>query len=86
MNSNESIPEDEFFGVWGAHKRQDENYFTFDDVKDKPVELVWSVIEGDESIVAVPGFHVVNMLGYMMTTKPWTDEGVWCLLWDGELD
>jgi len=35
---------------------------------------VWSVIEGDnERAYVVPGYHVVNMLGYAITRVPWTD-------------
>jgi hypothetical protein len=37
---------------------------------------VWTMVEGDdgESWYIVPGFHVVNRIGHVLTLLPWTDE------------
>ena len=36
--------------------------------------LVWSVTEGDNGELYVsPGYHVVNMMGYILSAKPWSD-------------
>ncbi len=35
---------------------------------------VWTTVEGDESIVVVPGYHYVNRLFYHITELPWDDE------------
>ncbi len=52
--------------------------FEFEDVKDQPVNHVWTILESDDdddgNWYASPGFHVVNRMGYVMTKEPWTDE------------
>jgi hypothetical protein len=37
---------------------------------------VWSVIEGDETenLYLLPGFHSVNLIGYVLSEKPITQE------------
>lgn len=42
-----------------------------------PYERIWTVVEGDDGRdwYAVPGFHVVNAIGFCLTKKPWTDKG-----------
>lgn len=71
------IPEREFGDSWGAYVRPSGDLFTFADVRDRPPNYVWTVVEtgddSDGSWYAQPGFHVVNKLGYVMTRKPWTD-------------
>lgn len=70
------IPEDEFHEQWGAHVQSDGNLFEFADVREKPLNLVWTIVDTDEGHwIAIPGFHIVNRLGYCMTTKPWTGQG-----------
>jgi len=33
---------------------------------------VWTLITGDnEDFWVIPGYHIVNRMGYFMTTKPW---------------
>lgn len=49
--------------------------FTHEDVKDLPLRRVWTIVEGDGgSQWALPGFHVVNRLGYISTEREWTNE------------
>jgi hypothetical protein len=43
-----------------------------------PDKRVWTVVDDGgetECWYAEPGFHIVNVMGYMVTQKPWTDEG-----------
>lgn len=44
-------------------------------VKRQPATHIWTVIEGENSIVFANGFHRVNRLGYIITAEPW-DNGV----------
>ena len=71
------ISEDSFFGIWGATVKETGDLFTFEDVRDQSVNLVWTVTEfceGDpDHWIAAPGFHVVNVLGYVLTQRPWDD-------------
>lgn len=39
-------------------------------------EQVWSVVNGDFGITYLPGFHVVNVDGYVLTEKPWPHRGI----------
>lgn len=42
---------------------------------------IWAIVEGDDdSLYASAGFHVVNVLGFVVTEKPWVtglEEAVW---------
>ena len=71
------ISEENFCVAWGATVRKTGDLFTFEEVKDKPVNLVWTVTESCEGDsdhwIAAPGFHVVNVLGYVLTRHPWDD-------------
>ncbi len=72
---------EEEFEKFGPHLAPDGNYWEHDQVKDEPLHTVWSIIEGEnDALYASPGFHVVNVLGYLLTKKPWTDsrkDAVW---------
>ena len=54
---------------------------TFEQVKGRPVEYVWTLVDADGDICAAPGFHVVNNVGYVVTEVPWLHEGM-CAAWD----
>jgi len=44
------------------------------DVAERDPHTVWSIVEGDTgTLYVVPGFHVVNHLGYAVTERPWTE-------------
>lgn len=47
----------------------------YHEVKDLDLHHVWSVTEGDNGRdwYLSPGFHVVNMMGYVVSERPWTD-------------
>ena len=72
------ISEDAFWDDWGVIQKASGDMFEFEDVKDQPLNHVWTIIESgsdeDGNWYASPGFHIVNRMGYVMTTKPWTDE------------
>lgn len=86
------IPEDVFDREYKPRTRDNGDLFAFEDVKDAPLNTVWTIVEGDEPEVdedatdddepvsagwyAIPGFHIVNVMGYVLTEKPWTDENV----------
>ena len=46
---------------------------TFDQTRGVNPRHVWTVVTGDDSdnLYAVPGYHVVNRKGYLITEKPW---------------
>jgi hypothetical protein len=35
---------------------------------------VWTIVEGDESLWVIAGFHIVNRLGYLITQTPWSSK------------
>ena len=78
MNADEAcISEREFENVWGVYLKPSGDLFQFDDIRNQPLEHVWTIVDsGDDSDgnwYAQPGFYVVNKLGYVMTRKPWSD-------------
>lgn len=71
------ISENDFVEIWGAHGRSNGDLYDYYDVVSLPINTVWTVVSGDDdSSYAVPGFHVVNYEGYVVTTKPWEDDGL----------
>ncbi|RZU28938.1 hypothetical protein [Edaphobacter modestus] len=52
------------FETWGTE---------VEEVRNKPENLVWSLIEGDEETYITPGFWRVNRLGYFICAVPWTE-------------
>ena len=47
----------------------EENEFVLDNLNRN---TVWTLITGDnEDFWVIPGYHIVNRMGYFITTKPW---------------
>ena len=50
---------------------------------------VWTIVDGDDgNLWALPGLHVVNRVGYVITEKPWAtgdEEAQWCVF-EAEID
>lgn len=88
--TNAYISEKEFDEHWGARVRADGNLFQFDDVRDMPVEHVWTVVESgdcsDGTWYAAPGLHVVNRLGYVLTNVAWVDTTADAIYFPDDLD
>jgi hypothetical protein len=74
---SEYISESRFWNEWEVIQKASGDLFEFEDVRDKPLNQVWTIIDpanGDDgNWYASPGFHIVNRLGYVMTKRPWTD-------------
>jgi len=76
MSEHESVPdlEDRYTVRQNPNPDMDQ-MFEYEEVKDLPVNQVWTVVEGDdEKLYASAGFHIVNKLYYVVTEEPWTDE------------
>lgn len=43
-----------------------------------PVSYVWTIVEGDDTdnLYAIPGYRIVNRVGYIVTEKPWRHENL----------
>lgn len=74
------ISTDDFWDVWGVIQPPEEGLFEFEEIRDEPVNTVWTVVESgepdDENWYAMPGFHDVNAMGYVLTKTPWEDATV----------
>ena len=72
------ISEDDFREVWGVLFAKNDDFFFHAEVVGCPLNHVWTVVESgdddDGSWYAIPGFHIVNKLGYVITEKRWDDE------------
>ena len=51
-----------------GHSREDLTY-----LKSVESNRIWTVVTGDGDAI-IPGFHVVNRLGNIVTEKPWTND------------
>ena len=69
------ISERDFEYVWGVHLKPSGDLFEYEDVRHQPLTYVWTIVEtgddNDGNWYALPGIHLVNRLGYVMTKKPW---------------
>lgn len=46
-------------------------------VRSQPLNTIWTLIHGDyDSLFLDNGMHVVNRIGYFITTNPWPDDTV----------
>lgn len=43
-------------------------------IKLQSKSFVWTIIEGENSLVIVNGVYRVNRLGYLITAEPWADD------------
>jgi hypothetical protein len=43
-------------------------------VKAQPNERIWTIIDEDDKMFFIAGFHFVNRLGYLITNEEWSDE------------
>lgn len=61
----------------GFYLKPSGDLFQFDDVHNQPLEQVWTIVESGDDVdgnwYAEPGFHIVNKVGYVMTSKPWSE-------------
>ena len=79
----ETISEDDFEQKYRPlENAHGDNTWTFPEVKGQPVEHVWTIVDGtdDGDLYALPGFHVVNAVSYVVTEVPWpseTADAVW---------
>lgn len=45
--------------------------------RDHDEKHIWTIVEGDDGdLYAIPGYHIVNHVGYIVTVKPWPHENV----------
>lgn len=92
------ISEDDFMNDYSPVQLEREGEFMVETFRDAmrlaerqkrgDVHNVWAIIESgdhdDESLYAAPGFHHVNVMGFIVTEKKWEtglEEGIW---FDGE--
>jgi hypothetical protein len=85
-----TLSETEFETQFAPYQRPDENYFEFDDIKGTDPQFVWTVVEtGDpdnESWYALPGYRIVNKIGYLISDVPWTDESVEAVWFEADME
>lgn len=84
-NPTRVLTEDEFFAEFDPQQKPDGDLFDHKDVKHLPYRNVWTIVESgeaDDDWYASPGFHAVNVLGYVTSEKPWTDDIIEAVFFD----
>ena len=41
-----------------------------------PAQCVWSIVEIDDELFSIPGYHVVNVIGYNVTEGQWPHDNI----------
>jgi len=75
----ESLTEAEYdkrFQPFGNPADNDNDIWEHRHTLTQPTENVWSVLEVDDDLYAIPGYHVVNVIGYNVTKQPWPHEDI----------
>lgn len=68
-----TLTESEFDTRFNPYRAPNGDLFTFEEVANAPINTVWTVVEAGDDWMAVPGFAVVNRLGYLRSERPWTE-------------
>jgi len=77
------LTEDEFDQMFAPIPAEDGNsIWEYDAIRVHPRNRVWSVVEVDDDLFVIPDYHVVNVIGYNLTTVPWPHENVEAKLWN----
>lgn len=65
-----------------------EPLWTHAETLSQPRRYVWTVVTGDDnrSEYASPGYHIVNAVGYVVTTQPWVDDTLDAVWYDASED
>lgn len=71
------ITEDEFWDHYVPIAGPADSWlWTYDEIKNHDVTRIWTIVEGDASnhLYALPGWHLVNRLDYVLTEQSWEDD------------
>lgn len=71
------IPEKQFFEEYEPIPRDDEQLIRdHAETLEFPRDSVWSIVEGNnpDNLYALPGYRIVNVIGYIVTKKFWESE------------
>ena len=88
-----SLSEDEFYATYEPILAPSGDMFTYDEIKDAPLNTVWTIVEGDDDVecddgefransYAIPGIHFVNREGYILSKVAWPHENIEALYFD----
>jgi hypothetical protein len=67
---------DESYHPFGNPEDSENDIWNHKATLDYPRNCVWSVIEVDDDLFAIPGYHVVNVIGYNVTKIGWEHENI----------
>jgi hypothetical protein len=70
------LTEDEFIERFRPYVMANGDLYEYRHVVNESINHVWTVVEAEDDegrchLIASPGFHVVNKVGYIMTFNPW---------------
>lgn len=46
-----------------------------DFVRRQGPENIWTLVDADDELIILSGWHIVNRLGYFVTERPWNKSG-----------
>ncbi|MDD5141017.1 MAG: hypothetical protein PHY43_12250 [Verrucomicrobiales bacterium] len=65
-NFDKSAP---YEGAWFETYGEEELF-----VRSANPKQIWTIVDSDEGLWLIAGFHIVNRLGYLITQTPWKSE------------
>lgn len=84
------ISEADFHGVWQVITKDSGDFFNHADIVDRPLTQVWTIVDSgddlDQNWYAIPGIHLVNRLGFVLTRREWIDESVQAIYFESDAE
>lgn len=70
---------DEFVEQYAPREKPDGSLvYDYHETRQFPMNHIWTLVESGEkdNTYAIPGYHMVNRVGYLVTEKQWTDDNI----------
>lgn len=84
------ISEHELWEDWCVKQSAENGLMDFEEANTHRLDHVWTVVEsgddGDGNWYAMPGFHYVNRLGYIVTERRWIDDTLDAIYFFDDMD
>lgn len=67
QNPNHQEDDNDLFETYGEE---------LDFVRQQPNNLIWTLVDSDNGLVLIPGYHFVNRVNYMVAEVAWENEDI----------
>lgn len=88
--SHELISETDFHNAWRVITKDCGDLFGHEEIRDRPMNQVWTIVDSgedsDRNWYAIPGIHLVNCLGFVLTHREWVDTSIQAIYFEDDAE